>query len=103
MAGLQRERRTERYHKASLWGMYVQPARRRRGIGRALLQAVVGQARKLPGVRQVHLEVTETNQAACALYESSGFVRYGLETDAFRIADDFYNLIYMAMWIEGGT
>jgi hypothetical protein len=36
------------------------------------------------------------NQAACALYGSFGFERYGLETDAFKVADDFDDLAYMA-------
>jgi [ribosomal protein S18]-alanine N-acetyltransferase len=45
---------------------------RRRGIGRALLQALI----KLPG-QVLFLEVRESNVAARALYESAGFAELG--------------------------
>jgi len=45
---------------------------RGRGIGRSLLEAYLGQLRAL-AVPGVHLTTTSRNEAACRLYERSGF------------------------------
>jgi GNAT superfamily N-acetyltransferase len=55
-----------------LVGMYVQPAARARGVGGALVEAVLGWARRR-GATRVGLWVTSTNLAAIGLYERSGF------------------------------
>lgn len=55
----------------------VLPAWRRRGVGRALLEAVLAEARRLGAVRAT-LEVRASNQAARALYERAGFRPAGL-------------------------
>ncbi len=55
-------------------GMGVVPGGRRRGTGRALMEALLAQAR-LRAVTEVVLEVLEQNAPAIALYESLGFRR----------------------------
>jgi len=52
--------------------LYVVPARRGRGLGRAALEAVEAAAREL-GVRALHLEVERENASAQALYRDRGF------------------------------
>ena len=69
-------------HKAELWGMYVAPSLHRRGVGSALLRAVIGHARTRVAV--VHLTVLQANDAAKALYSRFGFVSYGIEKRALR-------------------
>jgi ribosomal protein S18 acetylase RimI-like enzyme len=69
-------------HKAELWGMYVAPSLHRRGVGSALLRAVVDHARTRVAV--VHLTVLRANNAAKALYSRFGFVSYGIEKRALR-------------------
>ena len=51
----------------------VVPTARRRGIARALLDAIVAEARE-SGIARLFLEVRESNAAARALYASLGFV-----------------------------
>jgi ribosomal-protein-alanine N-acetyltransferase len=53
------------------------PAHRRRGFGRALLTALVAHAREAKK-RLLLLEVRRSNQAAIALYESTGFQTTGV-------------------------
>lgn len=77
-------------HAVELAGMYVSPAFRRRGFGRALLQAAVGHARSIAGVRQVRLGVNVTNTRARALYRSIGFASCGVEPDALQVGGTFY-------------
>jgi len=55
----------------------VSPAHRRRGVGGALLTAVVEAARH-GGAEEIWLEVRAGNRAAIALYERGGFSRVGL-------------------------
>jgi GNAT superfamily N-acetyltransferase len=55
-----------------LVAMWVAPDRRRRGAGRALLDAIVQWATE-EGASRVRLWATETNEHATALYEQAGF------------------------------
>ncbi len=64
-------------HRGNIWGVYVQPAARGRGVSRALLTAILSHARTQ--VKQVHLSVVTDNTAALALYERLGFTTYGTE------------------------
>jgi ribosomal protein S18 acetylase RimI-like enzyme len=52
--------------------IWVEPAHRQRGLGRAALRALMDEARGL-GVRALHLEVEAENEAGQALYRSEGF------------------------------
>jgi len=84
-AGLNFERRTRTRHKATLFGMFVHPDFRGRGIAGALVRAVLDQARATPGIAVVQLTVTDTNEAALRLYERCGFRAFGTEPLAVRI------------------
>jgi GNAT superfamily N-acetyltransferase len=61
---------------AQLGGMWVEPAARGLGVGRALGEAVLAWARER-GFARVILWVTDGNDAAIALYERMGFARTG--------------------------
>lgn len=56
---------------------------RRRGLGRALVEAIVA-ALTERGVRQVYLEVRESNAPARALYASFGFKEVGRRKAYYR-------------------
>ena len=79
LSGLLRERRSKPLHKAWIVSFYVAPEARRRGLGRRLLEHTLARARTMPGLRQVNLGVNAGNVAARRLYESMGFVAFGLE------------------------
>lgn len=79
VTGVRREEHAKLAHKAYLWGVYITPAYRRRGLGRGLLSAALEHAFGRLDVRQVNLGVGDTNRAAIGLYESLGFQTFGLE------------------------
>ena len=82
IAGVGRFSKKKQAHRAIIWGMYVSPAGRGRGLGRALLDAAVERARSWPGVLQVQLSVTDAAPEARRLYESAGFREWGVEPRA---------------------
>lgn len=90
MVGTVRGRRAREQHKATLWGLWVAPAARRRGLARALSSAALDQLRSAGGVEQVQLLVTSSQAAARALYLSLGFVRFGLEPRAMKLGNGRY-------------
>src|SRR5262245_56215799 len=47
--GLYRERGRKLAHKAVIWGVYVAPTFRRRGVGRSLLEFALAYAASMPG------------------------------------------------------
>lgn len=84
MVGLSHETGAKNRHKARLVGMYVADEFTGRGLGRALVDAVLQEARA-GAVKLVVLTVTDSNQAACALYSRAGFTSFGIEPDAIRV------------------
>ena len=96
-AGLMRGRHAKSAHKADIWGVYVSPAHRGRGVGRRLLEAVLRRAGDIAGVDIVHIAVTSAAPAARRLYERAGFVGWGTEPDALRHAgqsvDEYHMLL----------
>ncbi|MBK7369576.1 MAG: GNAT family N-acetyltransferase [Candidatus Eisenbacteria bacterium] len=86
-AGLQFEQRVRTRHRCTLFGMYVSPAARGTGAGRALVMATLDAARARPGLTVIQLSAIEGNDPALKLYESCGFVRWGTEPKSFALED----------------
>jgi ribosomal protein S18 acetylase RimI-like enzyme len=72
---------------------------RRRGVGRALMDAAEGWAREV-GVRKLELHVFPYNEAAIALYEGLGYEREGYRRDHYRRSGGFIDAILMAKVIR---
>lgn len=69
-AGLIRDRHLKAAHKMHLWGMYVTPAARRRGVAARLLQAAIEHARA-EGIEWIFLGVTAAAPEARRLGRAS--------------------------------
>jgi ribosomal-protein-alanine N-acetyltransferase len=63
--------------EAEILTLAVDPAARRRGLAKALVEAAAGAAR-MAGAEAMFLEVAHDNVPALALYEATGFARAGL-------------------------
>lgn len=94
-AGLAFETRERLRHKATLFGMVVTPGARGRGLGRALVGAVLEAARGRVGVRLVQLTVSAGNRAAESLYQRCGFVPFGTEPMATCVDGRFVTKLHL--------
>jgi len=82
-------------HVADL-GLMVAASHRRRGIGRALLEAAVDWARA-HGIQKLELHVFPHNAPAIALYEAFGFRREGYRHRHYQRPDGYLDAILMAL------
>jgi len=97
MAGLKPYEGARERHKAFVWGTYVRPEERRRGAARALMEAVLDDARG--SVEQLVLAVVSDNAAAVALYRKLGFEVYGTEPRALKSDGAYVDEILMVRFL----
>jgi ribosomal protein S18 acetylase RimI-like enzyme len=96
-AGFYRGTGLKSRHKGHIWGVYVTPGLRGRGVGKRLMQEVLERAAAVEGVEQVLLAVTTTQTAASRLYRSLGFEPFGCEPRALKIGDRFFDEEYLVL------
>lgn len=99
-AGLMRLKHRKVSHRADIWGVYCVPELRGHGYGRAVTTRAIEHARTWDGVERVGLSVSAQSPGAVALYESLGFVRWGLEPDAMRIDGQSFDEIHLSVRLE---
>ncbi len=100
IVGFYREEREKVRHKTTIWGMYVAPEHRGRGLGRALMQEALRRIRAMRGVEQVQLAVITVNRAAMKLYRSMGFRTYGWERHSMRLRGRWLDEEQMACFLK---
>lgn len=95
LVALGRERMNKLSHKGLIWGMYVKPENRGKGVARALLTEALSLARSVPELKQVNLCVNASNTRAICLYESFGFKVFGREPGALLINGELHEELHM--------
>ncbi len=75
-------------HKGHIYGVYVTSAERGKGVGRALVEAVLEKAKQDPSLEQILLAVATVQTAARQLYRSCGFESFGIEPNALKVGSD---------------
>jgi ribosomal protein S18 acetylase RimI-like enzyme len=83
-------------HVLEIHGLVVDPARRRRGIARALLDAAAEHARAR-GARRLRLRVLAPNTGAIALYRACGYEQEGLLRDEFLLDGRYVDDVLMVL------
>lgn len=95
--GFIRFEKTKRRHRSELWGVYVSPAARGRGVSAQLLTETIRRARLLEGLERIILSVSNQAPAALHLYKKAGFVEFGREPGAARTGDVNMDEIHMLL------
>jgi len=110
VGGVMREARLKRRHIASIYGVFTRPEARGRGLARAVTAAAIEAARAWsePSVEVVQLSVSEPDgegrrpTAARRLYESLGFVAWGVEPDSMCLPNGRrLDQVHMALRLRG--
>lgn len=81
------------FRRTQHWGqltIFVQKDQRGRGVGRALMEALLDWAQADPLIEKVSLAVFSNNERAITLYEELGFVREGYCPRDMRFEDGSY-------------
>jgi RimJ/RimL family protein N-acetyltransferase len=84
-------------HIGHVTGMMVRIEEQGRGVGRALMAALIERAGADAELHQLTLNVTAGNAVAERLYERSGFVRYGTLPRAIRVGGAFFDKHHMLL------
>jgi ribosomal protein S18 acetylase RimI-like enzyme len=88
MIGFYRELPLKRRHKGWIWGVFVAPEARRRGIALTLMQEAIARARSLPDLEIILLTVSVNQPAPRNLYTSLGFRSIGIEPKGLKIGNE---------------
>ncbi|HNV35826.1 MAG TPA: GNAT family N-acetyltransferase [Rectinema sp.] len=80
-------------------GMGVKKEYRGQGIGSALLDACIEQARKI-GLEKLELEVFASNAAARALYRKKGFFEEGIRLKKRKFEGHYDDVVCMGLFIN---
>ena len=81
-----------------MWGVYVSPSQRGKGVGKALMLEIIHRARQIAGIEQITL-VASARLPAQKLYESVGFKGYGIEPHSLKIGNDYVDDILMVLML----
>lgn len=87
-------------HKGVLWGVYLLPVYRGKGIAKKLLQSVLEKARTVDGIELIHLGVNPANVPVVKLYQSLGFTKWGSELHALKIEGRYVDEDQMVLWLN---
>ena len=94
-----RENSLKTCHKGNIFGMYVAPEGRGRGLGKLLMGELIKMAENCEGLEQMKLAVVSTNISAKQLYISLGFEVYGVERNALKFNGQYYDEDLMVLYI----
>lgn len=110
VGGIRREAAGKMNHKGMIYGNYVKPEMRGKGIGRRIMLELEKNAREtvptdiLPGFEELQLRVVEGNDSAIKLYKSVGYEEFGYAARAVRYNGQYVGEYYMHKYlIDAGT
>ena len=85
-AGFFRRPNNKERHKGHIWGVYVWPESRGKGLGSALMKEIIRRARTFDCLEQITL-VASARLPAQRLYKALGFESYGIEPHSLKIGN----------------
>lgn len=94
-----RENRLKTSHKGNVFGMYVAPEDRGQGLGKSLMVELIRRVKNCDGLEQINLTVVSENGSAKKLYKSVGFEVYGVERNALKFNEQYFDEDLMVLYI----
>lgn len=99
-AGVNRQSGRKMMHRAYIWGVWVEPAHRARGIGEQLVRGTIESATGWDGVRVICLSANAEQPAAIRLYERLGFQTWGVEPSMLIVDGVEYAEVHMQLRVD---
>ena len=96
-AGLFRHKMIKFRHGADLNAMYVASSARRKGVGKALVAALIERARTFEGLEMISLTATHTQTAAIQMYRKAGFETWGKSQRTLKVGDEYADFEHMTL------
>lgn len=87
-------------HRLELWGLFVDPGFRGRGLGRGLVEAAIAFARSVEDATSLHLSVADRASEAAGLYCSLGFTTWGVQPDSIHLQDAAISESHMVLHLR---
>ncbi|MCY3833933.1 MAG: GNAT family N-acetyltransferase [Chloroflexi bacterium] len=100
MAGAHWSAKAKLRHVAEVYGVYVAPEMRGRGIASALVRRLLAELRALDQIEKVNLTVNSDLQAAVRLYEKLGFAIVGTARRELKVDGRYYDLHSMELYLK---
>jgi RimJ/RimL family protein N-acetyltransferase len=100
MIGFTSENRLKTRHKCHLWGLFVRPEYRGKGLATQLIQSVLDTAQNVLDIEQVQLTVSTQNEASYGLYLRLGFTVFGTELHAMKIGSSYVDEYHMVKFLK---
>ena len=96
-AGLFRHKGVKFRHGADLNAMFVTESARGKGVGKALVHAVIERARTFEGLEMISLTATQRQVVAISMYRSLGFETWGISKRTLRVGDVYADFEHMTL------
>jgi GNAT superfamily N-acetyltransferase len=87
-------------HKGHIYGVYVTPAYRLKGVGYALLSALLQKVREDSSLEQVLLAVSIHQKDAARLYRKLGFEPFGTEPRSLKVGSQYIDEVHMVLHLR---
>lgn len=97
IARFSRETAEKERHKGHVYGVYVAPSHRGRGVARSVIETLAAAMRDDPTFDQLLISAGTFNDAARAVYRSLGFLPYGIEPRATKVGSEYFDEEHMIL------
>ena len=78
-------------HIGNIFGVYVDPKYRSKGIGKLLMEAILNKLNNMPQIEKIKLSVVTQQTSALKLYEKYGFKSIGKCIRELKVGDNYYD------------
>jgi RimJ/RimL family protein N-acetyltransferase len=96
ISGLYRHKGEKLRHKGTVWGVYVVPPARERGLARRMIALLLDEARQA-GLELVHISTDSANRVTMGLYQSLGFTPWGTDRRMIKLPERYVDDVMMVM------
>lgn len=88
-------------HKGNIYGMFIHEDYQGKGLAKLLLSTLINKVKEeYPDLEQIRLSVVSNNISAIKLYGHLGFEKYGVEINALKEGDKYFDEDLMVLFLK---